>query len=98
MNDPHSKLEFRYAPGNTCEITSIEVDKDHRGKGIGTKVLEGLERRILKERPETEVLYAFTSGRNTLAQEWYGKRGFSLLVVPKFYGRNGSAVLCWKLL
>lgn len=89
IQHPHGYCEFRYGPAGTCEIVNIEVKPFHRGKGIGTALLNEL---MADDR--VKVVYAFTAEENEQAHRWYVKNGFQMIEVPRFYGRKRGAYLC----
>lgn len=86
---PHGFIEFRYAPGRTCEIVNIEVESDHRGKGIGRKLLEEL---FKKMKGRADRVYAITRTENEAAQLFYEACLFRVTgVLRRFYGENDGA-------
>ena len=96
ISDEHGQLEYRLAPGGTAEIVEIAVASPHRRSGVGRRLLE----RMIAELPsEVKTIYAFTSGRNDIAHEWYRATGFVLSFLPRFYAAMGEdAYCCLKVL
>lgn len=93
LTDAHGFLDYRLAPGGTCEIVDIKVENEYHGQGIGRSMLQELERI-----PGILVVYAFTGADNFIAHEFYRHCGFDLLFVPRFYGKERDAYLCVKVL
>jgi ribosomal protein S18 acetylase RimI-like enzyme len=83
----HGHLEYRYAPGSTCEIVNIEVEAGFRRTGIGHKLLETLLREI---NDKVERVYAITRADNEIAQQWYEKHQFTASPLRRFYGEFGK--------
>lgn len=79
----HGYIEYRYAPGHTCEIVNIEVEAEHRGKGVGRELVTTLCK-IVRQR--AKHVYAVTRSSNLIAQEFYAKCGFHVVgVLNRFY-------------
>ena len=95
LRHEHGWLEYRYGPGNTCEIVNIEVDSDCRREGIGRKMLE-----VIEEMGDVNTIYAFTRISNKPAHVWYKATGFQFFRIPGFYGPDecDHAILCVKRL
>jgi ribosomal protein S18 acetylase RimI-like enzyme len=91
----HGYIEFRYAPGNTCEIVNIEVENEHRGQGVGRKLLELLFDKVIKQSVIT--VYAITTYDNRIAQMFYERTRFKVSgVLREFYDpacRHADAIL-----
>lgn len=80
---PHGYIEWRFAPGNTVEIVNIEVEADHRHKGVGKKMLEGFFRTFSYE----TLVYAITRSDNEIAQLFYEACLFNVVnPLRRFYG------------
>lgn len=81
---PHGHLEYRIAPGDTCEIVDIHVDGEHRREGVGRRMVEMLWSCIPAK---TQLIYAFTGEDNRIAHDFYHGTGFVLMAKLKgFYG------------
>lgn len=85
-------LEYRYAPGNTCEIVNIEVSNYHRREGVGRELVNQL---IKLCEGKAQLIYAFTQGSNRIAHDFYRGMGFDLTELTQFYepGRKGDAFI-----
>lgn len=83
-------LEYRLGMGNVCEIYNIVVEENQRRKGIGTRLLEGLEKRL--KTTEYSSIYLFTKEDNLEAREFYEARGFTGRDLPWFYGGTGAII------
>ena len=85
-------LEYRYAPGLTCEIVNIEVEQESRRKGIGRAMVN----KMLKEMEKAghaDFLYAITRAGNFIAQRFYEELRFKVVgVLREFYGDQGRTV------
>ena len=83
----HGYLEYRFGPGETCEIVDVEVHPDHRLQGIGRKLLEKLFKEI---RGRAKRVYAITRAENEMAQQWYEACQFRSCPLRRFYsGKTG---------
>lgn len=93
ISTPCGRLVYRIAPGATCEIVDIEVDSEHRGKGVGRDLIQQLFKR-LEELPPTkdgkiDTVYAITRMDNEIAQEFYEHCKFRVVgVLRRFYCRH----------
>ena len=88
---PYGYIEFRYAPGNTCEIVNIEVEGEHRGQGIGRRLIEMLFEEVVKM--DVHNVYAITRTDNLIAQQFYEKLRFEVTgVLRRFYRSDGRCV------
>lgn len=76
-------IEYRFAPGATCEIVNIEVHPEHRMQGIGRKLLEMLFKEISGK---ARRVYAITRGDNEMAQIFWEKCLFTGCPLRRFYG------------
>ena len=83
-------IEYRYAPGATCEIVNIEVEPHKRRQGTGT----GLLAYLLQDK-EIKRVFAFTRTNNSNAIAWYRKNGFKITLISDYYP-EGDAYLCVK--
>jgi ribosomal protein S18 acetylase RimI-like enzyme len=89
----HGYIEYRYTPGNGCEIVNIEVQTGHRREGVGRKLLEKLFREI---DGKADRVYAITRADNEIAQQFYESTGFNVASpLRRFYSdeRHVDAVL-----
>lgn len=93
LTNAHGFLDYRLAPGGTCEIVEIEVEHEYRGEGIGRSMLQELA-----AIPGVLSIYAFTGADNFIAHDFYRHCGFDLYFVPRFYGVHRDAYLCVKVL
>ena len=81
---------------NEGHITNIAVLKDHRGKGIGNKILEGLIWYCIKENIDSMTLEVRKS--NIVAQNLYRKYGFiDSGIRPNYYTDDKEdAIIMWR--
>src|SRR5438552_3431117 len=84
-------LEYRYAPGDTCELVDIAVDSEYRDQGIGSSLIRQAE-----QLPNVKTLYGFTRKENDAVQRLYVRLGFLLVPIPNFYGKGFDAVMVIK--
>ena len=71
------------------EIFTIAVDKDHRGEGIGSALLEHLIS-LAKEKSAKEI-WLEASTKNTAAVNLYQKYGFNIQSIRKnYYQKTGE--------
>lgn len=82
------ELEYRFAPGYTCEIVNFEVKAEHRSKGIGSSMIQ-----ILAEMEPARTLYSFVQKSNTRMLDLYRKLGFTIHEIPNYYNDSGDGVL-----
>lgn len=77
-------------------VTNIAVDEEYRGKGIGSKILEGLIQ-ICRERNMTAMTLEVRKS-NVVAQSLYRKYGFKEYGIRKGYyqDNNEDAIIMWK--
>ncbi len=75
VRSDHGQLEYRFAPGGTCEIVNIEVEAGQRRRGEGRRLLELLRAELPRE---TLIVYAITRVDNVAAQQFYEALGFRL--------------------
>ncbi len=77
-------------------VTNIAVDEEYRGKGIGSKILEGLIQ-ICRERNMTAMTLEVRKS-NVVAQSLYRKYGFKEYGIRKGYyqDNNDDAIIMWK--
>jgi ribosomal protein S18 acetylase RimI-like enzyme len=64
---------WRKGSGPTVEICEIEVPNEHRKKSWGRKMVIELKKRVPGD---TVLIYAITSARNIIAQQFYTGCGF----------------------
>ena len=76
------------------EIDNIFVEKEHRGKGIGTKLLEY----IINYSKNNKIINITLEVRasNTIAQNLYKKKGFIEVAIRKYYYGDEDALLMEK--
>jgi ribosomal protein S18 acetylase RimI-like enzyme len=85
------------ATAGTWDLYWIAVDPAWQGKGIGSDLLEEVERRLATE--GGRLLVAETSSRAEYAPTWgfYERRGFRrAAVVPEYYAPGDDLVLYLK--
>ncbi|WP_165698021.1 GNAT family N-acetyltransferase [Flavobacterium nackdongense] len=75
-------------------IQTICINEDFRGKGIGTKLLNFCEERILKISPN---IFICVSSFNTRALQLYTDFGFKVIgELPHFIKEGFTEILLWK--
>lgn len=81
---------------NEGHITNIAVKEDHKGKGIGNKIVEGLIRYCIEKDIDNMTLEVRKS--NLVAISLYEKYGFiSYGIRPKYYADDGEdAIIMWR--
>lgn len=87
----HGWLEWRWAPGDLCELVNMEVEPGHRSKGTGTSMIEELG-----ATPGCRGLYGFVAAGNAGMLRLYARLGFRQLPVPDYYGVGEDGVLIWR--
>lgn len=77
-------------------ITNVAIKKEHRGKGLGGKIIDGLID-IAKEK-EMIGMTLEVRASNQVAQSLYKKKGFMITGVRKEYydDNKEDAILMWK--
>jgi ribosomal protein S18 acetylase RimI-like enzyme len=81
---PEGYIEYRYAPGGTCEIVNIEVQAERRGQGVGRRLLGML---FAEVKGKAGHVYAITRADNLIAHEFYEHTRFYVVgVLRRFYG------------
>jgi len=77
-------------------VTNIAVDEEYRGKGIGSKILEGLIQ-LCRDRNMTAMTLEVRKS-NVVAQSLYKKYGFKEYGIRKGYyqDNNEDAIIMWK--
>jgi len=76
------------------EIDNIEVDVEHRGKGIGTKLMSYLVSKAIENRVINITLEVRIS--NEVARHLYKKFGFREVALRKFYYGDEDGILMEK--
>lgn len=76
------------------EIDNIEVDTEHRGKGIGTKLMSYLISLAIENRVVNITLEVRIS--NEVARHLYKKFGFREVALRKFYYGDEDGILMEK--
>ena len=66
---------IKWCEGDEFYIREFFVDSNFQGKGIGTKLMEELERKLKKEDIHTVVLL---TERNTEARKFYENKGYKI--------------------
>jgi ribosomal protein S18 acetylase RimI-like enzyme len=91
-------LEYRLAPGYTVEIVNIDVDGNHRRKGVGRSLVQQLELELQEAKlgAGVKTIFGFTSADNRIAIEFYVSLGFSIIRISGYYGRGRDAYLFYK--
>jgi ribosomal protein S18 acetylase RimI-like enzyme len=82
------ELDWRQGPGRVFEV-HIDVDPEYHRKGIGSGLIEELERLI--EGREPMSLYTFMAVDNDKAYHFFTAVGFKLFRVEGFYGNGRDA-------
>lgn len=84
-------LNYRYASGNTCEITDIQVDSAYQRQGLGRQLMEAFFFEV-KERVQT--VYLFCAVDNISALAFYFEMEFKARTsVNDFYPTGGAFFL-----
>ena len=77
-------LEYRYAPGDVCEIVDIWADGERRRTGIGSSMVERLMKAC--KRDGIRRVFAVTRFSNGIARDFYEALGFRIMTtVWHFY-------------
>lgn len=76
------------------EIDSIEVKKEYRGRGIGTKLMSYLVSLAIEKRVVNITLEVRVS--NEIARDLYKKFGFREVALRKFYYGDEDGILMEK--
>ena len=94
VKDPHGRgwLEYRYAPGWTCEIVNIEVGEKFRRQGVGRQLVKELVHQC-EGNERADVIYVVTRRENKIAQEFYEGIGFRKVADLPMYYPDGDAVM-----
>lgn len=79
---------------NVAEIMKIGVDKNFQGKGIGTLLLNEIEKELIKK--NVNELWLEVNEFNLPAIKLYEKFGFKLVSTRKNYYENASAKIYLK--
>lgn len=82
-------LEYRFAPGKTCEIVDLYVNRAHRRKGEAAYMLKELKN-LCKDK--AQAIYAFTRASNVAAQAFYQNQGFVGQPVPGLYSGEDAVL------
>lgn len=83
-------VEYRYAPGQTCEIVNIEVGNAVRRTGVGRRLLQKLFEEV---QGKASLVYAITSAVNEIAMDFYEGCGFRVVaVLRRFYDPHERGV------
>lgn len=77
-------------------ITNVAIKKEHRGKGLGGKIIDGLID-IAKQKEMIGITLEVRTS-NQVAQSLYKKKGFVITGVRKEYydDNKEDAILMWK--
>jgi ribosomal-protein-alanine N-acetyltransferase len=82
---------------DTCTVYTLNVKKDFRRKGIGSILLEALEKEVLKRNVRKIVLQVEVT--NIAALELYLKRGYQISrLLKNYYGLRRDAYEAFKIL
>lgn len=81
---------------NEGHITNVAVKKEHRGKGIGSKIIDALIN-IAKEKEMIGITLEVRTSNN-IAQALYKKNGFIMEGIRKEYydDNKEDAIVMWK--
>ena len=71
---------------NDLGVASIKIDKEHRGKGIGTKALKKIGTIAKKAHRRRVVLVVY--GWNTKAKKFYKTQGYKEIGQAKYLGKR----------
>ena len=89
------EVEFRGRRGKAGHVMNIAVAEAHRERGIGTGLLDELERRFYEK--GARVSYLEVRESNTVAQRLYRERGYVFLNrVENYYGDEDGYVMVKK--
>jgi len=81
----------------TARILMLAVDKNNRGKGIGSLLLRKFIFQCKKEGIKSVSLEVRTSNKSAI--EFYINRGFQIIsLLNKYYTNGESAYIMWKML
>lgn len=87
-----------FFPGyNHCEIYWLDVKKKYQGKGIGTKLIDFLEKYAKKK--GFRKVFIYTNKTMTKTRKFYQSHSYKLInEFPKYYNykKNNTAVLYGK--
>lgn len=77
-------------------ITNVAVKKEHRGKGLGGRIIDGLI--YIAKQKEMIGMTLEVRASNQVAQSLYKKKGFLITGVRKEYydDNKEDAILMWK--
>jgi len=76
---------------NSATISQIAVLPDYRKKGLGSKLLEEMEKSFPKEIDDVvETITLEVRGSNINAISFYKKNGYENVVIKKHYYKNGE--------
>ena len=88
----HGYIEYRFAPGGTCEIVNIEVENGHRREGVGRLLVTELLS-ACREDKKASLIYAITRADNLIAQEFYEGCNFRVVgALRRFYSSSEKKV------
>lgn len=84
------------APRNAGHVLNIAVRQEYQGKGVGTMLLDEVERRF-KEKG-AEVAYLEVRESNSNAQQLYRHRGYQYVRTAEgYYGDEDGYIMSKKL-
>jgi len=86
---------FNYLDESTAEVLFLYVQLDHRGKGIGARLLRHSEEWLRTQRPEVTELVLDTV-HPEYNQHFYEKMGFSV-ICSRAIERSGSQIQAVQL-
>jgi ribosomal-protein-alanine N-acetyltransferase len=90
------EVESRGRLGVAGHVMNIAVDRNHRKSGVGTGLLDELERRFLNK--GANVSYLEVRESNVIAQRMYRDRGYVYLnKVENYYGDEDGLVMVKRL-
>jgi len=82
-------IEYRIGAKGTVELFDFQVEPDKQRQGIGTKLIEAMEREIGKGK----TVYLFTRTENERAHCFYEKVGYKrVYTIRNFYTDNYSPI------
>jgi ribosomal-protein-alanine acetyltransferase len=84
------------APRKTGHIMNVAVEAKHQGQGIGTILLDEIEKRF--EEHGAKIAYLEVRESNKNAQQVYTKRGYQYVkTAENYYGDENGFILTKKL-
>lgn len=83
-------------PRRAGHVLNIAVKKEYQGKGVGTMLLEEVERRFIEK--GSDIAYLEVRESNHRAREIYKNRGYEFVrIVENYYGDEDGIIMSKKL-